>query len=369
MGKMNVCVIMGGMSGEHEVSVVSANSVMNAMDKEKYNIIKVGISKSGIWYLIDENDLKNINEKGYVYELDNSKVIYGLGNFISIRDLNDVTNDNLKYIIENVDIFFPVLHGPNAEDGTVQGVFEQMNMPYVGCSVLASSAAMDKIVAKNIFRQANIPVVDDVSVMRTELSDMEAVIEKIESKFDYPVFIKPANMGSSVGVNKAKDTMELIESLKEAAVYDSRILVEKSINAREIECAILGHEEFFVSTPGEIEPAKEFYDYDDKYIDNNSKSFIPAKIDENMMKKIQSLAVDAFKAINGSGLSRIDFFIDKDTNELYLNEINTLPGFTSISMYPKLMEYSGIKYSDLIDKLIELGFKKYEDKNKNKVSK
>ena len=369
--KINVCVLMGGVSGEHEVSLQSAQSVILALDKEKYNIIKVGITKAGVWYLLEEPVLEEVYRLGYIYEtIDPSYLIYGLGNWAAAKDVCSSENQNLKYLMDHTDIFFPVLHGPNGEDGTIQGLFEQLNMPYVGCGVLASSAAMDKIVAKNIFREAGLPVVDDCYFTRDEFeNDMENVIEMVESKLSYPVFVKPANMGSSVGINKAKNMCELAECIKEAAIYDKRILVEEGRPVREIEVSVLGYDTYTVSEPGEILPAKEFYDYEAKYIDNDSKLLIPAPLEAGQIKEIKRIAEKAFKAINGSGLSRVDFFLDKESGELFINEINTMPGFTSISMYPKLMDYSGVSYSDLLDQLIDQGFFKWKDKNKNRVSK
>ncbi len=369
--KINVCVLMGGVSGEHEVSLQSAQSVILALDKEKYNIIKVGITKAGVWYLLEEPVLEEVYRLGYIYEtIDPSYLIYGLGNWAAAKDVCSSENQNLKYLMDHTDIFFPVLHGPNGEDGTIQGLFEQLNMPYVGCGVLASSAAMDKIVAKNIFREEGLPVVDDCYFTRDEFeNDMESIIEMVESKLSYPVFVKPANMGSSVGINKAKNMCELAECIKEAAIYDKRILVEEGRPVREIEVSVLGYDTYTVSEPGEILPAKEFYDYEAKYIDNDSKLLIPAPLESGQVKEIKRIAEKAFKAINGSGLSRVDFFLDKESGELFINEINTMPGFTSISMYPKLMDYSGVSYSDLLDQLIDQGFFKWKDKNKNRVSK
>lgn len=257
---------------------------------------------------------------------------------------------------------FPVLHGCNGEDGTIQGLFELAGIPYVGCGVLASAVGMDKIYAKIIFEKAGIPQADYLYFTRKEIyGDVEGVVDKIEEKFSYPVFVKPSNAGSSVGVSKAHDKNELKEALIYAARYDRKVLIEEFINGREVECAVLGNDDPVASTVGEIIPGNEFYDYKAKYIDNTSKIKIPADLPEETVEQIRNYAVKAFKALDCSGLARVDFFVHKETGKVYINEINTMPGFTSISMYPMLWEESGISYPELIEKLIDLAVQRYND--------
>lgn len=349
MKKLNIAIIFGGKSGEHEVSRVSASSIYKHIDKDKYNVYTIGINKEGRWMYYDgicENMANGEWEK-----LANKNVEI---NLIPSGD----REIGLKFEdgrFENIDVLFPVLHGPYGEDGTVQGVFEISGIPYVGCGVLASSVGMDKLICKKVFSQIGLPQVEYTYTTKWEFNlDKKCEIDKIESKLNYPIFVKPANLGSSVGISKASNKDELIEGIEEALNYDSRIVLEQGVNAREIEVAVLGNEDVKASIAGEIIPAKDFYDYEDKYVNGSSKLEIPAVIDDETMVKIRKMAIEAFKGIDGSGLSRVDFFIEKTTGEIYINEINTLPGFTNISMYPKLWEATGLKYSDLIDNLIQL---------------
>ena len=266
------------------------------------------------------------------------------------------------------DIAFPVLHGPFGEDGTIQGLFEMLNIPYVGCGVLASSTAMDKLQCKAMWEAAGLPVVPYLGFNRNAWEkDSEIIIQKIEKSIGLPCFVKPSNMGSSVGITKAKSSSELVAAINLAAKFDRKILVEKSVNAREIECAILGNDEPIASPVGEVIVGGEFYDFFDKYVNGVSSTEVPADLDRETAKKIQDMCVKAFKLIDCSGLSRVDSFIDRDTGELYLNEINTMPGFTSISMYPKMIEAYGLSYKDLVSKLIELGIERYNEKDKNQI--
>ena len=276
--------------------------------------------------------------------------------------INLIPNGNSKVGLEfkdgsfkKIDVLFPVLHGPYGEDGKIQGVFEISNIPYVGCGVLASSVGMDKLICKKIFSQIGLPQVNYTYTNKWEFNlNKEKELDKIESELNYPVFVKPANMGSSVGISKVCNREELLKGINEALKHDTRIVLEQGINAREIEVAVLGNDDVKASIAGEIIPAKDFYDYEDKYVNGASKLEIPAKVDETTMESIRNMAINAFKGIYGSGLSRVDFFIDKETDKIYINEINTLPGFTNISMYPKLWDATGIQYTDLIDKLIQL---------------
>lgn len=319
-------VIYGGVSTEHDVSVMSAKSVIDNLDKEKYEVHEIYINEYGKWF-------------------ENNEEIY-----------------NLVWKLKELDVIFPVLHGLGGEDGTIQGMLEMLKVPYVGCGVLASSVGMDKVYTKIIFEKAGIPQASYMYIKRTEngyviinenFEEEEFSIEKITSKLKFPMFIKPSNSGSSVGVKKATNNQELKGAIENAAQYDNKILVEQGIDGKEVECAILDGKEVLASTVGEVLSAEEFYSFDAKYNIPESKTIIPAKNTEEQIEEIRKLAVKAFKAIDGKGLSRVDFFIEKETNKIYINEINTMPGFTKISMYPKLFEAVGISYSEILDKLIE----------------
>ena len=308
---------------------MSAKSVIENLDKEKYEIHEIYINKYGKWYEVIDD------EKEEIY--------------------------NLIWTLKKLDVVFPVLHGLGGEDGTIQGMLEMLKVPYVGCKVLASSVGMDKVYAKIIFEKAGIPEAPYVYIKKKEngyiivnenFEEEEFKVESITKKLNYPMFVKPSNSGSSVGVKKATNNEELKMAIENAGQYDNKILIEQGINAREVECAILDGTEVRASTVGEIISAEEFYSFDAKYNIPESKTIIPADISKEQIEQIQKLAIRAFKAIDGSGLARVDFFIEKDTNKIYINEINTMPGFTKISMYPKLFEAVGIKYSELLDKLI-----------------
>ena len=308
---------------------MSAKSVIENLDKEKYEIHEIYINKYGKWYEVIDD------EKEEIY--------------------------NLIWTLKKLDVVFPVLHGLGGEDGTIQGMLEMLQVPYVGCKVLASSVGMDKVYTKIIFEKAGIPEAPYVYIKKKEngyiivnenFEEEEFKVESITKKLNYPMFVKPSNSGSSVGVKKATNNEELKMAIENAGQYDNKILIEQGINAREVECAILDGTEVRASTVGEIMSAEEFYSFDAKYNIPESKTIIPADISKEQIEQIQKLAIRAFKAIDGSGLARVDFFIEKDTNKIYINEINTMPGFTKISMYPKLFEAFGIKYSELLDKLI-----------------
>ena len=322
-------IVYGGVSTEHDISVMSAKSVIENLDKEKYEIHEIYINKYGKWYEVIDD------EKEEIY--------------------------NLIWTLKKLDVVFPVLHGLGGEDGTIQGMLEMLQVPYVGCKVLASSVGMDKVYAKIIFEKAGIPEAPYVYIKKKEngyiivnenFEEEEFKVESITKTLNYPMFVKPSNSGSSVGVKKATNNEELKMAIENAGQYDNKILIEQGINAREVECAILDGTEVRASTVGEIISAEEFYSFDAKYNIPESKTIIPADISKEQIEQIQKLAIRAFKAIDGSGLARVDFFIEKDTNKIYINEINTMPGFTKISMYPKLFEAVGIKYSELLDKLI-----------------
>lgn len=349
MKKLKLGVIFGGMSTENEVSCVSGVSVIKNLNKDKYEIFPIYIDKSGNWF-----EIKNLEE--------NEK----LGK--ELEDKNSI--DNVMGFLKTLDVIFPVLHGLYGEDGTIQGVFELLKIPYIGCGVLASSVGMDKVYSKIIFDKAGINQAKYVYIRKHDdkyiyidenfnekVLELEDISEAIVEKLKFPMFVKPSNSGSSVGINKVKNKEELEKSITEASNYDRKILIEEGINGREVECAVLGNEDVISSCVGEIKAADEFYSYDAKYNNQESKTLIPADISEKKSEEIQKLAIKAFKAVDGKGLSRVDFFIENGTEKVYINEINTLPGFTSISMYPKLFGQVGIGYTELLDKLIELALK------------
>lgn len=352
--KLNVAIVFGGKSGEHEVSLMSATNVINAMDKSKYNIHTIGITKQGKWmlYLGPVEKLQDGSWEQEASKLDNNELVEML--------LGTMLQDNKK---SKFDAIFPVLHGPNGEDGTIQGFFEMLDIPYVGCGVIGSALGMDKAISKQLFIDAGLNVANYVLAYKHEISDnLQTVTNRVESKFPYPVFVKPVNMGSSVGITKAHDRGELEKGLEEAAKYDRKIIVEEFIKGSEIECAVLGNNYPEASGAGEIIPSKEFYDYEAKYFDDGkSNLIIPAKLTEQEEAAIKESAVKAFKALDCCGMARVDFFVNRDTGKIFINEINTIPGFTKISMYPKLWETAGLSYSKLIDKLIELAIERHAE--------
>jgi len=402
MKKLRVGILFGGRSGEHEVSLLSAASVFNAIDKDKYEVVPIGITKEGRWLTAEhaENLLngKPIHEPRHLRAGDpettpgaavlsqgESVVVppepvhrqNGLIPFQSDAALTRRASDRAI----NVDVIFPVLHGTFGEDGTIQGLLELADIPYVGAGVLGSAAGMDKDIMKSLFIAAGIPIVKHVPILRSAWENEPKKVQKlVESKLKYPVFVKPANLGSSVGISKAHNRKELGPAIEEAAKFDRKIVIEQGVGgkkkAREIECSVLGNDDPVASLPGEIVPMKEFYDYNAKYLDEGSRLIIPAKLTKSETKRVQELAVQAFKAVDCCGLARVDFLMEpgsgtgkgKKSGKIYLNEINTMPGFTSISMYPKLWAASGLSYPDLIDRLIQLGIERHEDKKKNQYS-
>ncbi|MBM4461451.1 MAG: D-alanine--D-alanine ligase [Chloroflexi bacterium] len=358
--KTRVAVIFGGRSGEHEVSLASARSVMAAIDHSKYQVIPVGITRTGRW--LTAGDPLALLSAGAADPPADEPVV-GLTTTPSAAG-RELVPGATGARFPQVDVVFPVLHGPFGEDGTVQGLLELAGAPYVGCGVLASSLAMDKIAARAAFAAHGLPQVDYRAVKR---SDWEArpdtVLTILEAGLSYPMFVKPANLGSSIGVSKARDREGLRAALDEAARYDRRLLVEEAVpHAREIECSVLGNDRPIASVPGEVVPNNEYYDYAAKYIDGQSQLLIPAPIPAEAAARVRELAVQAFMAVDGAGLARVDFLMNGETGELFLNELNTLPGFTAISMYPKLWEASGIPYPELLDRLIELAVERHADK-------
>ncbi len=349
MEKLNICVVFGGVSSEHEVSLVSATTVIGSLDKSKYNIHMIGITKDGGWHYFegDVAEIKNFDTTADSYPRALISPDRTEGGLIVFRD------GGCEKI--RIDAAIPAMHGRNGEDGTIQGLFELAGIPYVGPKVIGSAICMDKCVAKIMFREAGIPQADWVEVRADASGNYDkSKLDEIESKLGYPCFVKPSNAGSSVGISKAADRAELEAGLKAAFVHDVKVLVEEAVNAREVESAVMGNDNP-VCAPvlGEIVPSAEFYDYDDKYKDGTSELLMPAPLSEEMTEKIRSYAISAYKICECKGLSRVDFFVDKETDEIKLNEINTLPGFTSISMYPKLWQASGVEISDLLDRLIE----------------
>lgn len=349
MEKLKLGVIFGGMSTEHDVSITSGTSVIKNLDKGKYEIYPIYIDKDGKWYEysknIDEIDILQVGEE--------------------IEEKILITNP-IEYLQE-CDVIFPVLHGLYGEDGTIQGILELLKKPYVGCKVLGSSICMDKAYAKIIFNKAGINQAQYVYVKKEKENfvyidkqfnekhyNLEEIAEITEKELEYPVFVKPSNSGSSVGIKKAHNKEELIEAIKYAGNFDSKILIEQNIEGREVECAVLGNDNVKASCVGEILPAEDFYTFDAKYKNAESRVVIPAEIPENISEEIRKTAIKAFKATDCKGLSRVDFFIENNTNRVIINEINTLPGFTQISMYPKLWESMGLNYTKLLDKLVEL---------------
>lgn len=349
MSKIKLGVIFGGMSTENEVSIISGTAILKNLNRNKYDIYPIYIDKQGIWYkyLDDINKLKlkvgeQVNKKEKI--------------------------ENVMEYLKNLDIVFPVLHGLYGEDGTIQGLFKILKLPFVGCGVLASSVGMDKIYTKIIFQKAGINQAKCEYIKKIENEyiyvnnnfdeeklQLEEIAKKIIKKIDFPMFIKPSNSGSSVGIKKVKNIEELKEAIDFAGNYDEKILIEEEIKGKEVECAVLGKGDIISSTVGEIKAADDFYSFDAKYNNNESKTLIPSEgLSEEKINEIRNLAIRAFKAIDGKGLARVDFFVKEGTQEIYINEVNTMPGFTSISMYPKLFEASGIKFTDLLDKLIEI---------------
>ncbi len=347
-----LCVIFGGMSPEHDISRKSVTSVLNNLDKSKYDIYVIGITKKGAWYLYT-GDIKNIEGGEWEQDTANKKKAVispdSEDKAILVFDENSVEKIH-------TDVIFPVLHGEYGEDGTVQGLFELSGIPYVGAGVMASANGMDKTSSKIVFESAGIPQADWVVVNKND--DFEGKMNEIENRLGYPCFVKPARTGSSVGVGKAHDRAELKAALENAAKFDRKILVEENIDGREVECAVLGNDDVKAATVGEIMPTVEFYDFDAKYNDNSTKLQIPADLPEETIEQIREYAVRAFKALDGDGLSRVDFFVRNSDGKVLLNEINTLPGFTNISMYPKLWGAVGIEYGELLDRLIELALER-----------
>jgi D-alanine-D-alanine ligase len=361
--KIRIGVLFGGRSAEHEVSLRSAASVVAALDRSKYEIVPIKIRKDGCW------ELPSRDAHGFLEGIAPDEPV-------KVALLADPTSpDLLAYDPREdvwkatdkgqLDVVFPVLHGTYGEDGTVQGLLELAGLPVVGAGAAASAVGMDKVLMKSIFRQHGLPIVDYVVVYALDWQcRADAVISRVEESLTYPVFVKPANLGSSVGVSKVKNRQEITEAVEQAFRFDRKVVVEQGIDAREIEVSVLGNDEPIASIPGEIVPSREFYDYQAKYIDDDSELLIPASLDKAMTEKVQEIGRAAFQVLDVSGMSRVDFLLDRSSNTLYLNELNTIPGFTSISMYPKLWEATGVPMHKLVDRLVELALERAERRAK-----
>jgi len=396
MKKLRVGILFGGRSGEHEVSLLSAASVLNAVDKNKFEVVPIGITKEGRWVTAGDAERllqgKPPEEARHLRAGDPDATpgaaVLAKGEAVVVppepvhREQGMVPLETAAALTRraadraiNVDIIFPVLHGTFGEDGTIQGLFELADIAYVGAGVLGSAAGMDKDVMKSLFRATGLPIVKHVTILRSDWETDPKKAEKlVEKNLKYPMFVKPANLGSSVGISKAHNKKELGPAIYEAAKFDRKIVIEEGVGgakkkAREIECSVLGNDRPKASVPGEIVPGKEFYDYTAKYLDEGSQLIIPARLTKSETKKVQDLAIKAFQAVDCSGLARVDFLMDPKTRKIYLNEINTMPGFTSISMYPKLWAATGLAYPDLIEQLIQLGLARHQEKKKNQYSK
>lgn len=360
--KIRIGVLFGGRSGEHEVSLMSARSVLDVLDPQKYEVIQIGITPEGRW--VAGEDVHSALQKGETHALTPVVLLPEPGSHTLYARRQ--TQEGLKLeALAELDVIFPVLHGTYGEDGTLQGLLEMANLPYVGDGVLASAVGMDKGVFKSVMRAHHLPVLAGQVISRNRIeTDLEQVLAELESIAPYPLFVKPANLGSSVGITKCRSRSDLVEGLYEAARYDRRVVVERGVNAREIEISVFGNDNPQASIPGEIIPRDEFYTYRAKYFDANTGYGIPAELDAGAIARLQDLAVRTYQACDCAGLARVDFLLDKDTGEPYISEINTIPGFTQISMYPKLWQASGLSYRELIDRLVDLAFERKADRDR-----
>ncbi len=366
--RIRIGVIFGGQSAEHDVSLRSALTIIDALDSSRFEIVPIGITRSGRW-ITGGDPMKALTAASPMFHL-------GTGEESSLESLDEnatlalidqagatATSGVPLGVTEAVDVFFPALHGPMGEDGTLQGLLEMAGVPYVGSGVLGSAVAMDKAITKTILDQAGLPQLPWRLVSRKDWRERpDETAAAIEEIIGYPCFVKPANMGSSVGVSKVRNATELTAAMNLAAQYDRRIIVEQGVNARELELSVLGNDEPIASIAGEIRPAGEFYDYNAKYIEDSAELIIPADIDADLLGYLQAAAIDAFLALDLAGLARVDFFVERDTDRVYINEVNTLPGFTSISMYPMLWEASGIPISELVERLVQLSLERHAER-------
>jgi D-alanine-D-alanine ligase len=367
--KLRIGLVYGGRSGEHEVSLASAKAVMEHLDRDKYEVVPIGITRSGTWLLVTEPTQLMTIGQDISQEDSNYTTAVTLTGDPTVRGLLPLRGDIPLQDDGKLDVIFPVLHGTYGEDGTLQGLLEMANVPYVGCNVLGSALGMDKEKMKMVFSSVGLPVGAYLVYHRKQWEhDSATILSTIEQQLGYPNFVKPVNLGSSVGINKAHDHDELEHAINIAAEYDRKIIIERGIDCRELECGVLGNDEPVASVVGEIIPSNEFYDYNAKYIDNISQIVIPADLPQGIADEVRRLALQAFLALDLSGLARVDFFLEKGTGKVYINEVNTLPGFTQISMYPKLWSASGVAYPDLLDRLIELAIERYTDGQRKRTS-
>lgn len=363
MTKLRVGVLFGGRSGEHEVSLVSAASVIHALDRSKYDVIPIGITKEGKW-ISSNHVIQYLSEGTQPNEVIEAMLLPD-PSVAGIR-----LHDSKAAHVEHLDVIFPVLHGTFGEDGTIQGLLELANIPYVGAGVLGSALGMDKSAQKEIFKANNLPIVPSYSFRAKEfLGSPESVVSRVVGEIGFPCFVKPPNLGSSVGISKAEDERELFYAIEDALEYDRKVLIEKAVrHPREFECAVLGNDEAIASVVGEVIPSNEFYDYDAKYVDGKSATIIPADLPQEIANRVRAYSLTAFHAIDCEGMARVDFLLERGTENLFISELNTIPGFTSISMYPKLFEASGIPYPELLDRLISLALERHEEKRKLKTT-
>ena len=355
MNKIRVAVVYGGRSGEHEVSIASAASIFKHLDRSRYEAVPVFIEKQGQWVL--GGRVPTALSAAQVLEESHTQALQRVEPTSAIDPAR-------------IDVVFPVLHGPYGEDGTVQGLLELANVPYVGAGVLGSAVGMDKAVMKKLFASEGLPIVPYLVLLRHEWDrGSDALAARVERELGYPVFVKPANLGSSVGISKAKDTASLRQAVALALQFDRKVVIEAGVaNAREIECAVLGNDDPKASLPGEVVPSGEFYDYKAKYLDDSSSLLIPAPLTPEQVADVQQLSIRAFRAVDGAGMARVDFLLSRDSGDMFLNEVNTIPGFTTISMYPKMWEASGLAYPDLLDRLITLALERHAERQHLRTS-
>lgn len=383
--KIRVGLLFGGRSAEHDVSLNSAKAILGAFDYSRYDVTLIGITRQGRWLPLEAPDDSKVDPIELMAPFSDPNATDNTTHAAILADptererglaeIVDALPGTAIHFGEKLDVIFPILHGPYGEDGTLQGLLELAGVPYVGAGVLASSVGMDKIAQKDIFKSHNLPVIDYMQVKRRDWEgthydqhNRDGLLSAIESGLSYPCFVKPVNMGSSVGVSKATNRDELAEALTTASKYDRKILIEKGCNPRELEVAVLGNDEPQASVVGEMTYKNhDFYDYEAKYQDDNLSFHIPADIPPELSDRLRQMAIEAYKALDCAGMTRVDFFLDRDTGEIYLNEVNTIPGFTPVSMYPMLWEASGLPYPQLIDKLIELAFERFDDKNRSEL--
>jgi D-alanine-D-alanine ligase len=385
--KLRIGVIYGGRSGEHEVSIASAAAVMKNLDRDRYEPVPIRIDKDGRWTIQDRpptsSSAAEVIEQGRVQSARSIRPVReaylvprpGEERILTIErghddDLATKERQNAYVTALGLDVVFPVLHGPYGEDGTVQGLLELSNVPYVGAGVLASAVGMDKVIMKRLFAERGLPIVAFIEVLRRHWNaDQRRTIDAVASKLGFPVFVKPANLGSSVGISKVKSTSDLGPAIEHAAEFDRKVIIEAAVpSAREIECAVIGNDEPEVSVPGEIIPSREFYDYEAKYIDEGSQSLIPAQLTDAQTSEVRRLAIEAFKAIDAAGMARVDFLLSSDSGALFVNEINTIPGFTTISMFSKLWAASGVDYPALLDRLVRLALDRHAEKQQARTT-